>query len=141
MTIQIGKSKTDQEGKGADLPIPPGRRVASCPVRTLKAWLKLRGKWDGPLFCTIKPSKQVLSTRRMGGTAINKVVKKCVRMIGLDPTKYGGHTLRASMVTAALNAGVSECVIMRRTRHKNIATLQRYDRAKGFACDPLAKAM
>jgi hypothetical protein len=47
------------------------------------------------------------------------VVKCCVRLIGLDPKVYGGHSLRAGMVTAAA----------------------RYDRPKGFSLDPLAKEM
>jgi hypothetical protein len=31
------------------------------------------------------------------------VVKRCVGLIGLDPKVYGGHSLRAGMVTAALD--------------------------------------
>jgi integrase len=141
ITVNIRKSKRDQEAKGRLISISPGRRAASCPLRTLKAWIRARGRWPGPLFCRIEPRKGTLIRKRLGTDGINNVIKRSVGLIGLDRRQYGGHSLRAGMVTAALDAGVSPLAIMRRTGHKAVQMVARYDRPKPFSFDPLAKAM
>ncbi len=141
LSVLIRKSKRDQAQKGREIGISPGRRAASCPVRTLKAWLKVRGRWDGPLFCAIEARKRTFERRRLGKEGVSLVVKRCVQLIGLDPSKYGAHSLRAGMVTAALDSGVSAMNIMRRTGHKTVNMVALYDRPKPFGYDPLAKAM
>jgi integrase len=78
----------------------------------------------------------------ISGDAINDVVKRCVELIGLDPAGYGGHSLRAGMITAAAADGVPDSAIMARSGHKSVQTLKRYIRhADLFAFDPLAKAL
>jgi site-specific recombinase XerC len=59
MTLWLRKSKTDQEGKGRLVGIHSGRSAVACPVRALKAWLKIRGKWDGPLFVAFTPRRAI----------------------------------------------------------------------------------
>ncbi len=128
-TINILRSKTDQEGKGRRVPLFPGKHRESCPVRCLKAWLKIRGNWEGPLFCRLDPRKRQVMHARLGPTSINAAIQRSIEMIGLDGRKYGGHTLRASFVTAGLDTGKSILSIMAVTGHKNVQTLARYHRS------------
>jgi integrase len=39
LVVHIRRSKTDQEGEGASIGLPFGSDPATCPVRTLRAWL------------------------------------------------------------------------------------------------------
>lgn len=139
--IRIRKSKTDQEGRGREIGLMPqkGKGRELCPVHALRAWCKVRGKKPGPLFWSFTSSRQ---GNRVRGGVICAVVQRAVESIGLDPAKYGAHSLRAGLVTSCLAAGASELAVMQRTGHKNVSTLQRYVRpATAFAFDPLAAAL
>jgi hypothetical protein len=50
LEIVIAKSKGDQLGAGATVPIPHGRQSGTCPVRALQDWLSAAGIVDGPVF-------------------------------------------------------------------------------------------
>ncbi|HEY8599104.1 MAG TPA: site-specific integrase, partial [Thermomicrobiales bacterium] len=43
LIVTIRRAKTDQQGAGRRLRIPPGVREATCPVRALRAWLAVTG--------------------------------------------------------------------------------------------------
>ncbi len=47
---------------------------------------------------------------------------------GLDPSRLGGHSLRAGFVTAAWRAGADTAAIMRQTGHRSAATVTDYVR-------------
>lgn len=125
--VRERSSKTDQFGKGRETGIYKGSHRDTCPVRCLKAWIKIRGKWEGPLFTNLS-SHPTDTGLRFTGQAIHNVVKKCMVLIGVDPARYGGHSLRAGLVTAAVEAGASEFAIMRITGHRQVNTLKRYVR-------------
>ncbi len=94
----------------------------------------------GPLFCRLEPRKLSIIHERLGPYGVNEAVQRCVTLIGLDATKYGGHSLRASCVTAALDTGKSVLSIMTLTGHKNVQTLARYHRSNDLhACNVLDK--
>jgi integrase len=59
------------------------------------------------------------------GIAVLRIVKDALTRAGIDAKDYGGHSLRAGLVTAAAMAGVSERIIMLQTGHKHIAVLRR----------------
>lgn len=139
--VFIRRGKTDQEGKGRKIGIPPGKHAASCPVEALKTWLDARGNWPGPLFTRTNWRNLSVLRLPLGREDPRLIVKRCVALIGLDPTRYGAHSLRASCVTAALEAGCSQLVIMERTGHRSVQTLQRYFRPNVFANDPLVDAL
>jgi integrase len=48
--------------------------------------------------------------------------------IGLDPRLYGGHSLRAGLVTQAYVNGASFHSIMQQTGHRSIVTVRKYIR-------------
>lgn len=128
--LHLGVSKTDQEGEGRDLIIEAGQGAFTCPVEALRAWLKVRGEWHGPLFCRITPNHNIFR-KAVTGDTINTVLKRTLKKIGENPKPYGAHSLRAGMVTASIENGASIPSIKHRTGHRNLATLLRYDRLRG----------
>jgi integrase len=139
--LVVRRSKTDQEGDGRELGVFRGKRKATDPVGALQAWLRVRGKQAGPLFYSFDGHGGCNATRMLP-MAIYECVRRSVARIGLDPDRYGGHSLRAGMVTAAAEAGVPESMIMQRSGHKTIAMVARYVRpARLWSYDVLAKAL
>jgi integrase len=138
LKVTIRASKTDQEGAGREVGIWPGRSAESCPVRTVQHWLVLRGSNGGPLFPQVTNGGRVTEDR-LSGEGVSRAVKRRVKKIGLDPAAYGGHSLRAGCVTAAVKAGASVLAIMQRTGHKSVQTIHRYVRpATAFDVNPLS---
>jgi integrase len=141
VVVTVRRSKTDQEGVGRELGVHRGRRVATCPVRALEAWLRERGNWPGPLFCRVVGRGRV-ERRGLAPAAIAGIVQRAAASVGLDPTMYAGHSLRAGCVTAAAEAGAGEAAIMQRTGHRSTRVLRRYIRhGTVFAVNPLAGAL
>lgn len=139
--LHVARSKVDQNGDGREVAIFHGGRVRTCPVRALRAWLHERGKEPGPLFCGFELHGG-MGGWRLQGRQIARIIQRSVAAVGLDPRKYGGHSLRAGCATAAAEAGASEVSIMQRTGHKSVAMLGRYVRhGRLFAVDALAKVL
>src|SRR5690606_36658359 len=53
LTVTLRRSKSDQEGAGRKVGIPFGSDPATCPVRSLKAWLEVAGISKGAAFCSV----------------------------------------------------------------------------------------
>jgi integrase len=141
MTLRLKKSKTDQQGAGRLTGIHYGRRRLTCPVRALKEWLAIRGHWQGPLFCAIEQSGRMRRSH-LSDETICGIIQKSLAAIGENSKRYGAHSLRAGMVTTAIEDGASESLIMQRTGHRSYASLKPYIRpAKAFFGNPLAKAL
>jgi len=138
LRVQQWGCKTDQEGVGRVVQIPPGRRVLTCPVRVLRAWLNVRGRWPGPLFCAVNWRGDVLRNG-ISCDVVRSVVKGWVSSVGEDSGQFGSHSMRAGMATAGAEAGASELAIMQRGGWKSIAMVARYVRPVVAAkADPLA---
>lgn len=139
--VKIRKAKNDQRSQGREVGVFRGIRSATCPVTTLKAWLYVRGKKEGPLFTAIDPAGN-LTARAIRGAAIAATVQRAAERIGLDPANYGGHSLRAGMVTAAAENGAAETLIMQRSGHRSRAMIATYIRpATLFQVDVLKRAL
>jgi integrase len=136
MAVTVRRGKTDQEGRGRVAGVFYGTRAYSCPVRSLKLWLRWRGKHAGPLFPGDGASGR-LTTRGFCG-----IVKRLVPLAGLDPKDYGTHSLRAGFVTAAAEAHMDAALIMQRTGHRSVQTVAKYVRPVSiFQTDALARAL
>ena len=107
-------------------------------MQSLKAWLKVRGSWPGPLFCPVDRYGN-MRERGLKGDTICERLHMALERIGEDPAKYGAHSLRVGMVTAGTENGANLAAIMQRTGHKSVTTVLRYVRpAQAFQGDPLA---
>jgi integrase len=128
--ITVRRSKTDQEGEGREVPIPHGKRAKLCPVRALEKWIRERGQWPGPLFCSVS-GYGALQRKGITGLMIWHIVKRAADDARLDASKIAPHSLRAGLVTAASEDGRSDSAIMLVTGHRSVETLARYRRHKG----------
>lgn len=126
LIITIRRSKTDQEGVGRLIAIPQVRS-RNCPCRALRGWIEEAGIEEGAIFRRVDRHEQVLSSR-LSGQTVSLIIKERARAIGLDASKYSGHSLRAGFATAAVKSGASMSSIRAQTGHKSDAMLQRYIR-------------
>lgn len=127
LSVWVPRSKNDQDGEGRFLGVWRGKRACTDPVRVLRAWLDRRGKWDGPLFCRIQTGDRITELP-VTGDALNDVVKRAVTRAGLDPARFGAHSLRAGAVTASAEIGRSDDEIMGMSGHKNPSVMRGYIR-------------
>ncbi|RDU38934.1 hypothetical protein DRW41_05100 [Neobacillus piezotolerans] len=58
--------------------------------------------------------------------SVRLIVKDCCEKVGLNPGKYGAHSLRSGFCSTAAKAGKAEHLIMKQTGHKRSHSLQRY---------------
>jgi len=108
VVLTLGASKADQDGsEGRVVGLGFGSRYSTCPVRLMRDWLKVRGRWPGALFCRIRKSGQLLRGERLSGDGVNGALKRALALIGEDVRPYGAHSLRAGMATAGIENGAS----------------------------------
>ncbi|EPZ52760.1 site-specific integrase [Alicyclobacillus acidoterrestris] len=127
LVITLRRSKTDQVGEGRKVGIPYGSFIETCPVRALQAWLEATGIESGALFRHVTKGRQI-GTTHLSDKSVARIVKKYIERIGLDESKFAGHSLRDGLATSAAMAGASERDIMAQTGHKNPMMVRRYIR-------------
>lgn len=125
MFLHIRRSKTDQAGRGQKIAIPNGGRIR--PVRRVREWLALSRISRGPLFQTLRRGGH-LQGRALHPSDIARLVKRYVSALGLDPSEYSGHSLRAGFVTSAAAHRARLDKIMEVTRHRSPGMVLRYVR-------------
>jgi integrase len=135
LVVNLRKSKTDRDRKGRFIEVWRGSRPITDPVATLRAWLDRRGSWDGPLFCRIQTGDKIKPIP-VTGLSINLTVKRAIRRAGIDPARYGAHSLRAGAVTASAEIGRSDQEIMRMSGHRDPKVMQMYVSASGSLRGP-----
>jgi site-specific recombinase XerD len=124
LILHLNRSKDDQRGEGQEVALPYGSHPLTCPVRSLEDWLAASGISEGPLFRRIDRHENI-----MGGLtpqSVRLIVKSCCAKVGLDPDRYGAHSLRSGFCSQAAKAGKAEHQIMKQTRHKRVDSLHRY---------------
>jgi integrase len=124
--LHVRRSKTDQEQHGHKIGIPLGRG-RWCPVAALDVWLTALGIVVGAVFRPVDRHGRIQGVR-LSGEAVSLVVRTRVAAVGLEPTPYSGHSLRAGFATSAAQAGVPSWKIRSQTRHASDAVLARYIR-------------
>jgi site-specific recombinase XerD len=126
LLVTIRRSKTDQEGEGATIGLPYGSDPSTCPIRTLRAWLDAAAIEDGAIFRRVDRWGNLGD--RLTGRAAATVVQRTCERAGLDPARYGGHSLRAWLITSAIEGGASEYRTMAHSRHKSVRVFRGYIR-------------
>jgi len=127
LRVTIRRSKTDQEGAGATIAVPAGRRLK--PVAHLDAWLARAAVADGPLFRRVSQCGTRVLAERMSDRSVAEVVKARAKRAGLDPAAFAGHSLRAGFLTSAARAGASIWKMQEQSRHKSLNVLSGYVRS------------
>jgi integrase len=136
--ISLGKSKADQEGRGRFVGLHVGKRAETCPVKALRAWIAERGPRPGALFLATN-NLGAFKAGAMAASSVCEMVQDAARAAGLEASRFGAHSLRAGLVTAAGGAGVGTLAIMARTGHKDAKVVQAYMRPEAaLSIDPLA---
>jgi site-specific recombinase XerD len=127
LEVVLRRSKTDQEGEGRLIGVPYGSNLVTCPVRAIMAWLERSTIIAGPLFRPVGRGDNVAPTR-LSSQAVALIVKRHAQRVGLDPSRFAGHSLRAGFATSAALAGADALEISRQTGHKSLSMVQRYTR-------------
>jgi len=139
LIVNLRFSKTDQQGHGRKVAIPYARGSV-CPVLALQHWLEVAQITEGPLFRSVT-RHGLISETALTPQAVALVVKERADSVGLDSSKYAGHSLRAGLVTSAAALGVSSWKIRQQTGHKSDAMLARYIREANIFVDNAAGAI
>ena len=111
-----------------------------CPVKATKEWLEHAGIRNGAIFRRLSHLEGVLD-ERLSGNAVASIVKLRASQIGLDPTKYSGHSLRAGFITSAARLGVSVWKIKAQSGHRSEAMVSRYVRDEDLFTNNAAGAV
>lgn len=125
LRLRIARSKTDQEGAGALIAVPSGRRIR--PVELVRAWLDDAGHASGPLFRRLT-KRDTLTDAPMSDRAVARLVQGCARQAGLNPAEFAAHSLRAGFLTEAARQGASIFKMREVSRHKSVQVLAEYVR-------------
>ena len=131
VVVMIGRSKTDQEGRGASITIQAGNHPDICPVAAIRKWLQIL-PGQGPVFRPISGRGDHLLPKRLGVAAVAAIVKRHAAAMGLDDGAVAGHSLRAGFVTSTLSNEIPDTVVMDHTRHKTHESLAKYFRPRSF---------
>jgi site-specific recombinase XerD len=126
LVVQVRTSKTDQERVGVSVGLPYGSAPATCPVRTLRAWLEAAAIREGAVFRSVSRHGRVGA--RLLPRDVARVLQRAAAAAGLDASRYAGHSLRAGLATTAAKSGKTSWAIMRQGRWGSSAMLDRYVR-------------
>ena len=127
MRVTVRRSKTDQDGAGATIAIPEGRRLR--PKALLDVWIERGGISDGFLFRRLTAGPEGITTPfPMSDRAVARLVQARVAQAGYDAAEFAGHSLRAGFLTAAARSGASVFKMREVSRHKSMQVLADYVR-------------
>ncbi len=134
VVISYFGSKTNQTGLLEEKAFFYSPDPTICPVRTLKRWVELLERTQGPLLVRVRKGNE-LTQERLSDQSVNKIVKS---YLGKD---FSAHSLRASFVTTAKLNGAEDSEIMQQTKHKTTAMIRRYTRLDSIKQHNAAKKL
>ena len=125
LKITLRRSKTDQSGEGFVKGLPYFENSEYCPVLSLKNWIKLSNIHSGSLFRRFSKGSK-LTENRLTDQSVALLIKKYLKLAGIDNKNYSGHSLRSGFATSAAESGAEERTIMAMTGHKSAEMVRRY---------------
>ncbi|WP_120010001.1 tyrosine-type recombinase/integrase [Teichococcus vastitatis] len=142
MTLEIPRSKGDQDRQGARIGIPRGLNPLSCPVRAMETWLaRARIEW-GAVFPSLTRGGRPRGRLRPAG--VRFILHRRAERAGLvvdAAERLSPHGLRAGFITEAYLRGALDEQVMHHTRQKTIATTQAYRRRARITRDSPARLL
>jgi integrase len=137
LRLRIRRGKTDQAGEGAEIGVPRGRHVETCPVRAFQDWMEIATRKSGPLFRRISTG-DTIGDGGMHPDAVRRILAYRVEMAGLVIAGFdrlSAHALRVGFITEAYAKGVRDEDIMRHTRHRTQSVMRGYVQRAGLVSD------
>lgn len=128
--IRLRNSKTDQHGKGQEVPI------LGEAAQALSAWLIKSGIRTGKLFRGIRRNGQL--NDGLAGRTVNRIVKRRCQLAGINPSPFGAHSLRSGFITETGRRGAGLLDAMALSGHKTTAIAQGYYREGELTRNPTA---
>ena len=119
--IALSKSKTNQYGESEEKAFFYSPEADFCPIRNLKQWIGRLEKPTGSLFVRVRKGDKITEDR-LNDMTVYDTMKKYFG------ERYSAHSLRASFITIAKINGADDSEIMRQSKHKTSAMIQRYTR-------------
>jgi integrase len=123
VTIEV--SKTDQEGQGQVVAILRQPDSRYCPVQALEDWRTVGQIEAGPLFRRMNRGDKVTESR-LTSQSIALIVKDVARKVGLDASRYAGHSLRRGFLSSAARKRASIFKMADQSRHRSLDVLRQY---------------
>jgi site-specific recombinase XerD len=139
LVIHLGRSKTDQQGEGAEVGVPYGSNPETCPVRSYRAWIKAALLKDGAAFRPIDRHGRI-GAEAVTDRAVARIVQRAVEAAAIAEghsseeahrlaAAYAGHSLRSGLATSAAANDAPGHAIQRQLRHKRFDTTSGYIRS------------
>ncbi|MBD1108780.1 tyrosine-type recombinase/integrase [Pelagibacterales bacterium SAG-MED50] len=125
LKINLKRSKTDQFGEGFVKGLPYFNNQEFCPVVSIEKWIKIAKINSGPLFRRFTKGLK-LSENRLTDQTVALLIKKYLKLAGINNKNYSGHSLRSGFATSAAESGAEERNIMAMTGHKSTEMVRRY---------------
>ncbi len=125
LKITLKRSKTDQYGEGVVKGLPYFDNLQYCPVLSLKKWIDISNIDKGPLFRRFSKGSK-LTENRLTDQTVALLIKKYLKLAGIESKNYSGHSLRSGFATSAAESGAEERSIMAMTGHKSTEMVRRY---------------
>jgi len=125
LKINLRRSKTDQFGEGFTKALPYFDNSQYCPVVSLKKWIEISKIKSGAVFRRFSKGSK-LSENRLTDQTVALLIKKYLKLTGIDNKNYSGHSLRSGFATTAAESGAEERSIMAMTGHKSTEMVRRY---------------
>ena len=125
LKINLKRSKTDQFGEGSLKGLPYFDNTKYCPVLSLKNWIQVSNINSGPLFRRFSKNSKLLE-KRLSDQTIALLIKKYLKLAGIENKNFSGHSLRSGFATSAAESGAEERSIMAMTGHKSSEMVRRY---------------
>jgi site-specific recombinase XerD len=125
LKINLRRSKTDQFGEGFIKGLPYFENSQYCPVVSLSKWIEISKISSGALFRRFTKGSK-LTDSRLTDQTVALLIKKYLRLTGVDSKNYSGHSLRSGFATTAADSGAEERNIMAMTGHKSSEMVRKY---------------
>ena len=133
LRLRLRRSKTDVSGQGAEIGLPRGRHIETCPYRAFDEWQEVARRRAGPLFRRISTGDRI-GDAALHPDAVRQILVYRVGLAGLTIDGFdrlSAHALRVGFITEAYSKGVWDEDIMLHTRHRDLRTMRGYVQRAG----------